>query len=420
MKNKKSALIEIRNDTIIWCILSIILSTSLWFSYNFLSKLWVQLEEHNAKKIQTIINIKSEGVLSETPLTPDKNIIANQRWSTIQKLIPEIQQTIWVGTADREKNIETVKKITEKGNSPEYENDYIGWLKSSWGAQSKDNLEKMQKDIAEIIPIFSGVSDNPNTAHIQWKITLKKFIDFIQKDITKKYHLGNAVGSIGISGVQFSKTWSEIGAYNIPLNFNKVSNQDVLALLDFLSKTWWIQVKKVDNGGLIIEHTNVRDVKWDTESNISQLKNPLITVPNVTIWASNKDENIRIDEPQDWDISMTLTFYIRWASADHITKMNTQLTNQLWDTQPGKLIERANKTLKTCQNTHCTDENRIADIVNLLNSAKNAYTWIRNSDSSSNPISMVTRRSSLMSTVETLEKKLTQIESTQKNDLNPQ
>jgi hypothetical protein len=63
----------------------------------------------------------------------------------------------------------------------------------------------MQKDIAEIIPIFAGVSSNKNTENISGKITLKKLIDFIQIDIAKKYHLGNAMGAIGINSVKFIK-----------------------------------------------------------------------------------------------------------------------------------------------------------------------------------------------------------------------
>jgi len=102
------------------------------------------------------------------------------------------------GTTEEQKNLETIRRITKKDNA---EKDYISWLKESWDAQSKENLEKLQDDIAEIIPIFSGVSGisgTENTKHITGTVTLKSLIDFIQNDIAEKYHLGHAIGSVGI------------------------------------------------------------------------------------------------------------------------------------------------------------------------------------------------------------------------------
>lgn len=151
--------------------------------------------------------------------------------------MPGIKNTIGTGTTEETKNLEIIKKITKKDKS---EQDYISWLKNSWDAQSKDNLDKLQDDIAQIIPIFSGVSGitgTENTKHITGKITLKSLIDFIQNDIAQKYHLGHAMGSIGIEGVQFNQGGSEIGAYNIPLKFDNVKNKDVINLLDFLART---------------------------------------------------------------------------------------------------------------------------------------------------------------------------------------
>ncbi len=159
------------------------------------------------------------------------------RFTTIMNIVPGIKTTIGIGTAEEKKNLEILKRITKKDTS---EKDYITWLKNSWDAQSKENLDQVQDDIAEIIPVFSGVSGvfgTENTKHITGKITLKSLIDFIQHDIAQEYHLGHAMGSIGIEGVQFNQNGSEIGAYNIPLKFDKVSNQDVIHLLDFLERT---------------------------------------------------------------------------------------------------------------------------------------------------------------------------------------
>lgn len=75
----------------------------------------------------------------------------------------------------------------------------------------------------------------------------------------------------------------------------------------------------------------------------------------------------------------------------------------------------ANKDLNMCRKEiNCTEENKIADIISLLNSARDTYKSILAADKSSSPISRVKRRSDLMTTVSSIEKKLTQIEALQK------
>jgi len=236
MPSNKSYLVELRNATITWLVIACVLLGGLWYSYSLFSQLGKQLEEHNQKKIQTIENIRSEGVISDQKLT-DIGMIENLRLATIKRLVPGISTTIGVGTTEEQKNLATIRRITKKDTS---EKDFMTWLKNSWDAQSKENLEKVQSDIAEIIPIFSGVSGiagTENTKHISGKITLKSLIDFIQHDIAQEYRLGHAVGSIGIEGVRFNQDGSEIGAYDIPLKFDKVNNKDVIQLLEFLSRT---------------------------------------------------------------------------------------------------------------------------------------------------------------------------------------
>jgi len=415
MKNTKSALVELRNSTIIWLIISIILIVVLWFSYNFFSQLGAQLVIHNQKKEKTISNITAEGIISDQEITATS--IDSMRWATIQKYVPGIQTTIWAtGTPEWIKNIETIKRITSKGNGGQEYKEYRDWLKASWDSQSKENLDQIQKDIADIIPIFSGISDNENTKHIYGKITLKKLIDFIQTDITKAYHLGNVMGSIGIDSVKF-KEWTDIWAYDIPLKFDKVENRDIMDFLDFLAKTWGIKVQKMVGGKFAIKHLDPRilsrsELATAGDSNITQLKNPLIIVQNLVIRPSEKDVTLSTESSQKWDITMTLTFYIRWASSDYILTMDTKLQNLLWEANnPLSLLWKAGVILQNCKkDTTCSDENKISDIINLLNVAKNTYKGIRDADKTSSPVAIVTRRSELTSTVMSLEKKLTQIE----------
>lgn len=416
MPTTKNYLVDLRNATIGWLLATIVLLGGLWFSYDFFAKLGKQLEDHNQKKIQTIDNIRSEGIISDQKLTDAA--LDGLRLSTIKKLVPTISTTIGVGTTEEQKNLETIRKITKKDTS---EKDYITWLQNSWDSQSKENLEKVQDDIAEIIPIFSGVSGiagTENTKHITGKITLKSLIDFIQHDIAEQYHLGHAVGSIGIDGVRFNQDGSEIGAYDIPLKFDKVSNQDVIQLLDFLSRTGGIKVQKMQNNQFSIQHTYPRiDKKTSSADNtLSQLKNPLIIVNSLSISPTGKDSSVVTQEYQEWSISITLTFYIRGVSGDHLMRMDQSLAKSIGDTQPGELITSANKLLDTCRKKlSCTDENKISDIITLLNSARDTYKSILAADKTSSPVSRVKRRSDLMTTVSSIQKKLTQIEEYQKN-----
>ncbi|MEI6711831.1 MAG: hypothetical protein WCK88_06725 [bacterium] len=64
----------------------------------------------------------------------------------------------------------------------------------------------------------------------------------------------------------------------------------------------------------------------------------------------------------------------------------------------------------------CTEENKIADIISLLNSAHDTYKNILTADKASSPITRVKRRSDLMTTVSSIQNKLTQIEEFQKNN----
>ncbi len=416
MPTTKNYLVELRNATIIWIIIALTLLGWLWFSYDLFSKLWKQLEEHNQKKIQTIDNIRSEGIISDQKL--NEGIMDGLRLWTIRNLVPSITTTIGAGTTEEQKNLETIRRITKKDTS---EKDYITWLKNSWDSQSKENLEKVQDDIAEIIPVFSGVSGvsgTENTKHITGKITLKSLIDFIQHDIAEEYHLGHAMGAIGIEWVRFNQDGSEIGAYDIPLKFDKVSNQDVIQLLDFLSRTGGIKVQKMQNNQFSIQHTYPRiDKKLSkVEDTLSQLKNPLIIVNSLSISPTGKDVSIVTQEYQEWSISITLTFYIRGVSGDHLMRMDQSLAKNLWDTQPWELITSANKLLDTCRKKmSCTEENKISDIITLLNSARDTYKSILSADKTSGPISRVKRRSDLMTTVASIQKKLNQIEEYQKN-----
>lgn len=412
MPSNKSDLVTLRNATIWWLWVTIILIGGLWFSYNFFSNLSKELDLHNEKKILTIDNILLEWIISDQ--TIDDSARDNLRLQTIKQVVPGISEILGIGTPEEQKNLTTLKKITKKEDTAE--KDYTIWLQKSWDSESKENLDKVQEAIAEIIPVFSGVSGvsgTENTKHITGKITLKSLIDFIQHDIADKYHLGHAIWSIGIDGVKFDQDNWEIWAYDIPLKFDNVSNKDVIALLDFLSQTGGIKVRKMDNNQLTVEHIAPRfDKRAVTEDkNLSQLRNPLILVNNLSVSPTWKDTTVLIQEDQEWSISVTLTFYIRWVSGDHLMIMDNLLRGSVWSTNTGTLATEAIALLKICGDKNdCTDERKISDIISLLNSARDTYKSILAADKDSTPISRVKRRSELMTTVSSIQKKLEQLQ----------
>lgn len=112
--------------------------------------------------------------------------------------------------------------------------NYIPWLEKSWSGDAESMLTKTQSDIAEVIPVFTGISEIASTQDIAGKITLKSLNDYIQTNIVEKYGLANAFGQIGIDRVKFMEEDPEVGVYDIPLHFEKVPNENILNLLQFL------------------------------------------------------------------------------------------------------------------------------------------------------------------------------------------
>ena len=111
----------------------------------------------------------------------------------------------------------------------------------------------------------------------------------------------------------------------------------MLNLLDFLGQTGGIKIQKMENNQFAIQHLNAQ-VDQQTlptqDASLSQLKNLLITIPSLSITPSEKDTLIATEEPQEWNIAITLTFYIRGVSGDHLMKMDLALGRDIGDKEP--------------------------------------------------------------------------------------
>lgn len=106
----------------------------------------------------------------------------------------------------------------------------------------------------------------------------------------------------------------DIGVYEIPLRFEKVPNENIINLLQFIGKTGGVRVTETGKN-ITIEHLMSRPIK-NILPNESSLKNLLFTLKDMTI-SPSRDTGTSAEKPVStrgrdmWDVSMTLQFYIR-------------------------------------------------------------------------------------------------------------
>lgn len=213
--------------------------------------------------------------------------------------------------------------------------------------------------------------------------------------------------------MRFLPDSGDIGIYEVPLEFENIPNENIMNLLQFFDKTGGVRVTE-SGKNITIEHLMSRPLR-NTLQNESSLKNLLITVKDMTIrptppeTKNPKDVTIDTTNRDRWDVTMTLQFYIRGVSRDHIAALDTSLTTLLdQKNREGSLIARSQELLKICNN--CPEATQIKDIITLLGNAKTAYDSIiaqeKKAKNTMNPIETLERRTRLMSTIETLQKKL--------------
>lgn len=362
----------------------------------------------------TLTLLRDEGVVSEKnweELSAEEK--KNERWSTMTRLVPTLQKLVGAGTPTAGKNINTMKIISQKVG----DGTYINWLEKSWTGEAATELTQTQADIAEIIPVFAGISEVTSTESIGGKITLKSLVEYIQSNIVDQYNLSNVLGQIGIDTVKFLPESGDIGIYEVPLQFEKVPNSNVVNLLQFIGKTGGVRVTETGKN-ITIEHLLSRPIK-NTLTNESSLKNLLITIKDMSITPSRVEwrtgeSPVSTRARDNWDVRMTLRFYIRGASRDHIATLDTTITTLLdKNGRAESLIAKWNDLLKICNN--CPEGPQIKDIIILLGNARAAYDSIlvqeKNPKNSFSPIAILEHRTGLMTTVETLEKKLNALSS---------
>lgn len=270
-----------RNNALMWLGITVLCLVATWWVHGFFGSKGSEELQKVETLNHTLTLIRDEGVISEknwSELTAEEK--KNERWSTMTKLVPALQKLVGAGTPAAGKNINTMKTISQKVG----EGTYINWLEKSWTGEAETELTQTQADIAEIIPVFAGISEVTSTESIGGKITLKSLIEYIQSNIVDQYSLSNVLGQIGIQTVKFLPESGDIGIYEVPLQFEKVPNSNVISLLQFIGKTGGVRVTETGKN-ITIEHLLSRPIR-NTLQNESTLKNLLITLKDMTITPS--------------------------------------------------------------------------------------------------------------------------------------
>jgi len=264
-----------------WLGITVLCLIGTWWVHGFFSSAGSETLQKVETLNHTLTLIRDEGVVSEKnweELSAEEK--KNERWSTMTRLVPTLQKLVGAGTPAAGKNINTMKIISQKVG----DGTYINWLEKSWTGEAATQLTQTQSDIAEIIPVFAGISEVTSTESIGGKITLKSLVEYIQNNIVDQYNLSNVLGQIGIDTVKFLPESGDIGIYEVPLQFERVPNSNVVSLLQFIGKTGGVRV--TENGkNITIEHLLSRPIK-NTLDNESSLKNLLITIKDMNITPS--------------------------------------------------------------------------------------------------------------------------------------
>ncbi len=177
-------LITLRNTALIWIGSMVACFVGAWWIYHFFVDEGQVTIDEITKTQKQIQLIKDEGVITEKNWESlNTEARKNERWSTMVRLVPILQKLVGTGTPAAAKNLQTMKNISQNtGKEP-----YITWLNQSWTPEAQSSLAKTQSDIAEIIPVFAGISEMAGTKDIHGKITLDSLIEYIQTIIVDQF-----------------------------------------------------------------------------------------------------------------------------------------------------------------------------------------------------------------------------------------
>lgn len=411
--NHNATILWLRNKAVIWISIACVVCIGAWFFIRSLHTESTEIQTEIAKIQSENYNILYEWIQTDTiEDTADRQ--DNQRWITIMALVPEMWEIAGVWTPSAAENIKIIKQLTQKIN-PNL--PYSQWLRQSWTEEDSSVLTKIQTGIAEIIPVFTGNTFGIANDIIGGRITMTTLVQYIQKYLVDAFLLGNVLWNIGIDGVTFEENAPEIGIYEVPLRFEAVSNKKVYNLLDFLNKTWWIDISKDEAGHITITNKFPVDGVNSKQKHLSSLTNLLIIPESIVIepawdtwwdsswWNGPKVINLTIE--QLWNVDMRVKFFIRWASSEHIAILDQKISQLLEIKSAPGLISQALKAKNECGSA-CPNKIALDDIVSLLQKTQTAYRSILAQEGAKeqSPLETVRSRMEILTLLKNLESKL--------------
>jgi len=219
------------------------------------------------------------------------------------------------------------------GENDKLYKDFLNNLDEQLKGEVKDKYDKKQKEILNILPIYTE-NDSVN----QWWMSDFKFINNIE-DLLYKYNL-TTDSPIGIKDIkkvkEYSNThnmnsdlWADIYVINLPLSIEG-KKKDIIDFLQEIYKKWylakefnkktWEYTLKIMNSSQFVELSSIEMDKYIDNS------------PSVN--AENKNKNLidvletTYQKNQDFKLDINLLFYVQWLPN---YKIKETILNILWN-----------------------------------------------------------------------------------------
>lgn len=271
----------------------------------------------------------------------------------LQKLFPEARSYVFSDDpADTKRLQDLTLTLVEKPKN--VTTSYAKWLRESITPEMDEALQMSQKDFGEVLPVFVSVDpDLEQTKEIVGKVDLENIVQLVEDDLFSSQGIENVQGAFGIRNVIFDEINPDLGYYDIAARVEEIPSARVMSFLEYIGTLGSIQVTQIPGDDLVgIKHLASVPARVDAKATYhsegrSALSNPLVTVTSLVIepagdtlrntGAPELDAYISLSPRsrfRNWNLIVTLRFYVRGASDDHIQVVESQIASVLNGTQP--------------------------------------------------------------------------------------
>lgn len=309
----------------------------------------------NSEIAKNVLDLGIVAMDNESIETTGASWVRAKKIQQLQKLFPESRS--YVFSEDPEETLRLQNLTLSLVEKPKNEDDdYATWLRESVTPEMNRSLQHSQENFWEVLPVFVSVDpDLEHTKDIVGKVDLKSIVQLVEDDLFATQDIQNVQWALGIRNVVFDDINPELGYYDISARVNEIPSARIIELLEYLGTLGWIQLtQEWDNGLVWIQHLASIPARVNAKSQYnsvwrSALSNPLLTIPSIVIQPSGdllRDSIAPTLDPyvslsprsrfRNWDMVITLRFYVRGASDDHFQILEAQLSEILSWAEPYK------------------------------------------------------------------------------------